>query len=144
MKKIVFVLLLAASHFSMMAQNPKVVTSDKTGWHKIGETTVDFKNESDQILVLGADRFAAIKIKVTESPINLISFDIYFENGEKQNVALGEEIKVPGETKVVDLNGEKSIKKISFRYQTLSDYKAKKAHVELWGMKTNTDKKTPQ
>ena len=92
MKKLVFVLLFAASYATMLAQNPKIVTSDKTGWHKIGETTVDFKNESDQMLVLGADRFASVKIKVTESPINLISFDIYFENGEKQSVTVGEEI----------------------------------------------------
>ncbi|TGD59520.1 hypothetical protein [Flavobacterium humi] len=140
MKKLVLVLLLAVSSVSMLAQKPKVVTSDKTGWHKIGETTVDFKNESDQILVLGADRFASVKIKVTDAPINLISFDIFFENGEKYSVTEGQEIKIPAESKTVALGGEKSIKSVSFRYQTLGNSTGKKAHVELWGMKTNADK----
>jgi hypothetical protein len=143
MKKLVLVLLFVASQATMLAQNPKVVTSDKDGWHKIGETIVDFKNETDQIMVLGANRFASIKIKVTEAPINLVSFDIYFDNGEHQSVQEAQEIKVPGETKVVDLHGEKIIKKIGFRYQTVGGYKDKKSHVELWGLKTNPDKKTP-
>lgn len=141
MKKLVCMLLLVASSATMLAQTPKVVVSDKDGWHKIGETVVDFKNETDHIVVLGANRFTSIKIKVTDAPINLVSYDIHFDNGEHQSVAIGQEIKSPGETKVVDLGGEKIIKKVSFKYQTVGNYKDKKAHVELWGLKTNPDKK---
>ena len=38
-------LILSAAN----AQKPAVVVSDKTGWHKIGETTVDFKKEKDEV-----------------------------------------------------------------------------------------------
>lgn len=79
MKKLVLVLLLVANYATMMAQTPKIVTTDKDGWHKIGETIVDFKNETDQIMVLGANRFASIKMKVTEAPILLVSFDVYLK-----------------------------------------------------------------
>jgi hypothetical protein len=141
MKKLVIVLLLVVSSATMMAQTPKIIISDKDGWHKIGETTVDFKAESDNIVVIGADRFAAIQIKVTDAPMLLVSFDIYFEDGKRQNVPVGLEIRGPGQTKVIDLKGEKSIKKIHFYYKTIGNDSGKKAHVELWGLKTNHNKK---
>lgn len=75
-------------------------------------------------------------------PINLVSFNIYFESGDKQNVAIGKVIKNPGETRIVNLNGgERSIKKIDFTYKTVANSNDKKAHVELLGLKTNTDEK---
>lgn len=142
MKNIILLSFLIVSSLRMYSQQPGIVISDKEGWHKIGETTVDFKTETDEIVVIGADRFAFIKIKVDKEPIDLISFEIYFESGDKQIVTIGKEFKAPGETRVVQLNGgERSIKKVVFTYKTVPNSKDKKAHVELWGMKTNSDKK---
>jgi hypothetical protein len=134
-------LILATAYMTVKAQQPGVVMSDKTGWHKIGETTADFKTESDEIMVIGADKFSSVKMIVTDASIDLVSFDIYLESGEKQNVKIGKVIKSPGETRVVNLNGEKSIKKVVFIYKTVPNNADRKAHVELWGMKTNMDKK---
>lgn len=68
-KHVIFTLLiLAASYATLLAQQPNVVISDKTGWHKIGETTVDYKTENDEIHVIGANRFSSIKIVVTDAP----------------------------------------------------------------------------
>lgn len=140
-KIMVFAMLIIANFTGMFAQT-EVVMSDKDGWHKLGETTVDFKTETDEISVIGADRFGYIKFKVTDAPIHLSSFDIFFESGEKQSVTIGKEIKSPGESRSVQIEGgERSIKKIIFVYKTLPNHKDKKAHVELWGMKTNPDKK---
>jgi hypothetical protein len=144
MKKIILcALLIVASCIKLTAQKPAVVISDKDGWHKIGETTADLKAEKDEIMVLGADRFAFIKIKVMDAPIILTSFEIYFENGANQKVAIGKEIKAAGETRTVKIEGgERSIKKVSFVYETAPNKKDQKAHLELWGLKTNPDKRT--
>lgn len=133
-------LLLAVSSASVWAQTPKVVISDKDGWHKIGETVVSLDKETDKIIIVGANRFASVKIKVTEAPIRLESFDIFFDNNQTKNVKIGQEIKHEGETAVVDLGGEKNITKVEFYYHTIGDDKSKKAHVELWGLKTNPNK----
>ena len=124
------------------AQKPEVIMSDKTGWHKIGKTTVDFSKEKEEISVLGADRFAKIKFKVEKAPINLISLEVYFESGDKQDIVVNSKIKAPGESRVIDLNGgERSLKRIVFVYKTMPNNKDKKAQVEIWGLKTNTDRK---
>jgi hypothetical protein len=140
MRKFVLILLVAVSSANMWAQTPKVVINDKDGWHKIGETIVNLDKETDKILILGANRFASVKIKVTEAPIHLESFDIFYDNDEVKSVKIGQEIKHEGETSIVDLGGEKNIKRVDFYYHTIGKVKNKKAHVELWGLKTNLDK----
>ena len=139
MKKLVIMLLLVAVNSGLLAQTPqpKVVMSDKDGWHKIGESKVDFSTETDKILILVANRFSSLKIKVTEAPIHLESFIIYFDNDQQKVVKIGQEFKAVGETKKVDLDGEKNVKKVELTYKTVGNQKEKKAHVELWGYKTN-------
>jgi len=122
------------------AQVPKVVVSDKTGWHKIGETTVDFKKEKDEVIVMGADRFATIKFKVTGETIDLISAEVVYESGDNQLVAVNSKIKEAGDSREFNLNGgERDVKKIVLVYKTIANSTNKKARVEIWGLKTNTD-----
>lgn len=144
MTKLLSLMLLAiAGSFGIAsAQSPAIVVSDAAGWHKIGEKTVDFKMERDEIAVMGADRFSNIKFKVTEAAIELVSLEITYESGDKQDVAVNQAIKTPGESRSIDLKGgsERSIKKITFVYKTLPNSKDEKSHVEIWGLKTNTVK----
>jgi hypothetical protein len=118
--------------------SPAVMLSDKSGWHKIGERNVDFVKDRDEILVLVADRFAALKFKVTEASINLLDLEVYYESGDKQDIHLNNPVMSGTESRVVDLNGgERSLKKIVFVYKTLPNQSKEKAHVEVWGLKTN-------
>jgi hypothetical protein len=139
MKKTIILAFLIVTSSVMFAQKPAVIASDKPGWNKIAETRVDFKTETDEIVVLGKDRFEFIKIKINDAPVNLVSFIIHFEDNNIQNVSIGEEIKVAGETRVVDLNGSKNIKKVSFIYKTVSGKKDGKANIELWGLKSKKE-----
>ncbi len=154
MKKtaIIGLLVLTASFGTAIAQTEKTKTdkdheliiSDKSGWHKIGDAKADFKTERQEIIVLGADRFASIRFKVKDAPIDLQSLEIYYESGDKQDVTVNSPIKVDGESRTIDLKGgsERSIKKIVFVYKTLPNRQDEKAFVEVWGLKTNTDKKS--
>ncbi len=144
MKKTFNLILLAlvGSITAVPAQTPAIITSDKTGWHKIAETTVDFKKEKDEVSVLLADRFASIQFKVIDAPIELVSLEVYYESGDKQEIPVNYSIKAKGSSKIIDLNGgERNLKKIAFVYKTIPNSKDLKAHVEIWGLKTNTDKK---
>lgn len=123
------------------AQTPAVVLSDKTGWHKIGERTVDFKKDRDEVMVMVADRFSALQFKVDEAAIELISIEVYYESGDKQDLALRTRLNAGESSRVIDLNGgERNLKKVVFVYKTLANAKDERAHVEIWGQKTNLDK----
>lgn len=148
MKKVLLigVLAFAGSYFVANAQTKDkthaVMVSDTKGWHKIGETTVSFTKEREEVVVVGSDRFASIKFKVTDAPIQLMDLEVYFESGDKQVIKVNTSIKAPGESRLIEIKGgERDLKKIVFVYKTLPNRKDDKAHVEIWGLKTNTDKK---
>lgn len=137
MKK-VFGFILAFAVFSTVAfaQDPGIVTSKKPGWHKIGEVKADFKKENESIVVMGADEFKSIKLKVTDAPINIDKVIVYYESGATQELAVANQLQAGGETKSFDLkNATDDLKKVVFTYKTLPNYRGEKAHVELYGLK---------
>ena len=71
MKIMIMLVLLAMAIVYGSVNAQSIVVSDKTGWHKIASRTIDFKNDKDEITVLGADRFSSIKFKVNDAPVNL-------------------------------------------------------------------------
>jgi hypothetical protein len=119
----------------------KVVVSDKADWHKLGETTVNFSTDKDEINVTGADKFAALKFKVMDVPIHLMDLEVFFDDGGKQNININFPIKPQGESRVIELQGgERDLKKIVFVYKTVANRSDREARVEVWGLKTNKDK----
>jgi hypothetical protein len=139
MKKLLFIVMLAiipAFITKVLAQKPAVMSSDKAGWHKIGEVTADFKTEKDEIVVLGADKFRSLRIKVTDAPIHIASMVVYYESGDTEEIGLKSDLQAGGESRVIDLKGNtRALKKVSFVYKTVGNSKHDKAHVELYGLK---------
>jgi len=122
---------------------PKIEVNDKTGWHKIGETIVSFAKERDEISVLGSDRYAKLKFKATDAGIMISDITISYEDGTKQDVPVSATMAMGVESRVVDIPGsEKDIARISFVYKTIPNQTKDKAHLEIWGYKTNADKST--
>jgi Protein of unknown function (DUF2541) len=145
MKKVLSIIVLAIAGIcgTASAQQTTVVSADTSGWYKIGQANVDFKRDKDEIIILGADRFKSIKLKVINAPIDLKDLEIFYESGNKQDVKINASIKAAGESEVIDLEkGEqRSIKKIVFVYKTLANNMDVKAYIEVWGLKTNAGKK---
>jgi hypothetical protein len=139
MKKIFIIVMLAfaGSVQLVQAQKPVIVLSDKAGWHKLGETTVNFQKEFDEILVIGANRFESIKFMVNDAPIKLTSLEVFYVGNTKKSFKINNSIKDAGESRIIHLNGEHNIKKVVFIYKTLDNGTNQKAHVALWGYKTN-------
>jgi hypothetical protein len=122
---------------------PKVQVSDKTGWHKIAETTVSFTKEQDEVMVLGADRYAKLKFKATDAGIIISDMTISYEDGTRHDIAVASTFNVGEESRVIDVPGaEKDIARISFIYKTVPNQNKDKAHLEIWGYKSNADRST--
>jgi hypothetical protein len=94
-------------------QKPAVMADEKTGWQKIGEATVNFKTDKDNIVVLGKDRFRAIKFKVMDAAIDLQDLEVYYEN-EKGDAKTDKDNKVDvdvkGNDKGVDVRSNEEMK----------------------------------
>jgi hypothetical protein len=138
MKKIIFCMMLILPMLisTTYSQKPAVMVDKKAGWHKIGSLTASFKMEKDEIVVLGADKFKSIQLKVTDAPIHISSLEVYYETGDKEDVNVASDLKMGGETRVIDLKGSnRELKKIVLVYKTVPNQKDEKATVELYGLK---------
>jgi len=137
MKKALFILAACIISFtSIKAQKVAVVTNNKPGWHKIGETTADFKTDKDVIKILGDDRFKSLRIKTTDAPVHIEQLTVVYQDGEPENVPVRYDFKPGTESRNIDLKGyERKIKEVDFIYRTVPNNKVDKAHIEIWGLK---------
>lgn len=102
-------------------------------WVLIGQKEANYGPDRDVLKVTGNDIFKSIKIKVTDAGLDMMDMDIYFENGEKFNVAIRKNFKQGEESRVIDLPGNRRrIDRISFLYDTKGIMKGK-ANVLVFG-----------
>ncbi len=136
-KPVLYFLLLAAftvgTAFAPAADNASTEALQPGRWEKLGQRKVNRSLDRDEIVVTGREgAFRKIKLMVRRSPINMHRCVIHFRNGSAQEVELRNNIPAGGETRVIDIDGNRRIiTKVVFWYDTkgLQD----KAVVELWG-----------
>lgn len=134
MKKFLLFLFVGMAAFG---QKPVIVTNDKAGWQKIGETTVNFRTESDEIVIMGADRFISLRFKATDAPVWLSRIELFFDGGDSQKLELDMKLSAQSESEVIPIEGgERKLKRISFVYKTLSNPADNRAHIEIFGLKS--------
>jgi hypothetical protein len=103
-------------------------------WELLGVKKVDYALDRDEVLVTAREgRFTGLKVRVKHSPINLHKIVIHYGNGEVDEIEVRSNIPTGGETRVLDLPGNKRvIQKVVFWYDTKNLARGK-ALVELWG-----------
>lgn len=136
MKKAAVMILILVTAVVAFGQKPAVVTNNEPGWQKIGEITASFKMQNESIVVLGADEFDAIKLKVTDAPLHIDRLQVFYESGDMEEINVRSELQAGGETRVIKLDHpQRDIQKVAFTYKTLPNYRGEKAQVELHGLK---------
>jgi len=92
--------------------------SPKSGWKVLGITTVKAGLDRDEVKVkIGQGQLGSLKIKVKGAPIEMRRIQVYFRNGEKQEIKTRKNFTKGSESRAMDLKGDKRlIKKVVFWY----------------------------
>lgn len=102
-------------------------------WSKIGQKTVKRVSEYDEFIPPGFGIYTAIKLKVLNSRVQFDRLVIVFDNGRRMDIPLNVVIRENGESRIIDLPGDKrKIKRILFKYNTKGLFNDK-AVVQVWG-----------
>lgn len=102
-------------------------------WEKLGERTVNGRNDTDTIMV-GASKgiYTHLQVKVEASALKMYDMKVYFANGTVYDVPTAFIFDRNTATRVIDLPGDRRIvTKVVFRYGNLPG--GGNARVELWG-----------
>lgn len=104
-------------------------------WEKLGTRRVDRALDHDVIMVTRMEgSFTKLKFIVRRSGINMHKIVIHYANGDDQVVETRHDIAKGGESRVIDLAGNKRvITKVDFWYDTKGGLLNDKAVIELWG-----------
>jgi hypothetical protein len=102
-------------------------------WELLGRKNVSFFVDRDTIYV-GRHRgaFRKIRLKVLGGSLTLLDLDVFFANGQVQDVATRTHIPPGGQTRIIDLAGDaRFISQIRMVYQRPVFFLP--TVVELWG-----------
>lgn len=122
------------SSFTLFKNSDTPETIAPPRWELLGAKKVNYGLDRDEIDVTAKEGvFSALKLKVNRGGINLHRVAVHFGNGEVEELELRANIPAGGESRVLDLPGNKRvIQKVVFWYDT-KNYANKKAVIQLWG-----------
>ncbi len=137
MKYIIITLLLIASDTILYAQHTNLKSTDRLAWQKISETVADFGQQGAELIIVERERFGSVHFRVKEAQVEIKNIEIYYDNGDKQDVVLNEVINTNKNSRIINLMGQdrRILKKVVFRFKSLPHTDDKRAEVELWGSK---------
>lgn len=116
-----------------MAQTSNVVSNANTDWQKIATGVAHFDQEVLEIDVTSYESFHAIYFRVAIGQIDMKSMQVFYENGNKEDFAINELVKVEANSMIFDLTGEaRKMKKIVLKYKPVPNSDDKEARLELW------------
>lgn len=101
-------------------------------WRMIGEKQAGRSVDRDEMRVRADRAFSAIRLRVTDAPVEFFRVQIHFRNGGSREIEVRQIIEKGGATRIIDLPGEKRfIEKIVFWYKTpvLAN---ERATVQVW------------
>lgn len=110
------------------------------GWELLGEQKVNFVRDKDEIIVHNKAPYTAMRFKVEERDVHIKDLKVYFQNGDKLEPNIDDDIQAGEFSRVIDLGREgRYIDHIEFNYRTTGNVLKGRANVLVLGKKYYRD-----
>jgi hypothetical protein len=100
-------------------------TAAEARWERLGCQKVGFITDKDVIRVgRGEGRFKSIRLQVSGNKVYMDDLKVIYANGEPDDISVRSEIRAGGQTRPLDLRGERrAIKQIEMKYRSQPNFK---------------------
>ena len=94
-------------------------------WEQLGCQKVGFLVDKDAIKVGRSEgRFKAIRLKVSGNKVHIMDLKVIYANGAPDDIQVREEIRAGGQTRALDLKGERrAINRVEMVYRSQPSFK---------------------
>jgi hypothetical protein len=94
-------------------------------WEQLGCQKVGFLVDKDIVRVGRSEgRFKAIRLKVSGNKVHMMDLKVIYANGEPDDIQVREEIRAGGQTRPLDLKGERrAIRQVEMVYRSQPNFK---------------------
>ena len=94
---------------------------NQRGWRTIAYKTISGGTDTDRIYAPGRQRYSSLRLCSLNSPIRMRDFDVYYANGQRQDIRTRDRLGPGSCTRAIDLNGgRRDIVSIRLRYERLT------------------------
>ena len=94
---------------------------DYRGWRTVAYKTVHGGTDTDRIYLPGSTRYTNVRLCSLNAPIRLRDVDVYFANGQHQDIRVRERLGAGSCTRAADLSGgRRDITVIRLRYEPIA------------------------
>ena len=118
------------SHMTMVAATLACAglapTAAQARWEQLGCKQVGFLVDKDIIRVgRGEGRFKSIRLKVTGNKVYMMDLKVVYANGSPDDIPVRDEIRAGGQTRPLDLKGDRgrAIRQIEMVYRSQPSFK---------------------
>ena len=100
-------------------------TAAQARWEQLGCQKVGFLVDKDKIKVGRSEgKFKSIRLLVSGNKVHMMDLKVIYANGRPDDIQVREEIRAGGQTKPLDLKGERrAIKEIEMVYRSQPNFK---------------------
>lgn len=103
------------------------------GWIHLGDKHVDGKSDHDKISIGRSDgRFRQLQIRVEDAAVDFKRVVVHYGNGEDEELQFRERINAGGQTRAMDLHGNRFISSVEFWYEK-ANWGSRRPTVRLYG-----------
>ncbi|HLJ49332.1 MAG TPA: hypothetical protein VKU01_25135 [Bryobacteraceae bacterium] len=122
--------------FLLLVATASAYAQPGKNWDYLGEANVDGQVDHDSIKVTGSQgTFRAIRLRVENAPIEFDHVVVHYGNGATVPIQIRSKIPAGGQTRVIDLPGDRRIiESVELWYARASGSPAK-PKVRLWGLR---------
>lgn len=106
------------------------------GWQLLSTRKVNFVRDKDEVVINNRTLYTALRFKVEKRDITISDLEIHFQNGDKLEPRINEDIKAGEFSRVIELGREgRYIDHIDFKYRTTGNILNGRATVLILGEK---------
>lgn len=134
-KKILLLSFLSVAFFAFNScSSSRKTIAVEEGWDLLGEKTVNFVRDRDNLTVYNTNRYTAIRFKIEKRDVHINDVKIVYENGDKLTPTIDDNIAAEQYSRVIELGPEgKSVRSIDFQFRTTGNVLKGRARVLVFG-----------
>jgi hypothetical protein len=111
------------------------------GWEILGSRKVNFVRDKDEIEVKTRHQYTALRFRVEDRDIRISDLKIIYQNGDKLEPAIDEDIKAGESSRTIELARDgRYIDMIEFKYRTTGSIFKGRANVLVIGKRYEYDR----
>ncbi|MEO5985103.1 MAG: hypothetical protein ABIP80_06325 [Ferruginibacter sp.] len=134
-KRYICILFLSSlALFTLSCGSSRRTLTIEEGWELLGELTVDFARDKDNLDINSSTRYTALRFKVENREVKIRDLKIVFANLDKLEPAIDEVVPADQYSKILELGPEgKEVRSVEFKYRTTGNILKGRGKVLIFG-----------